>query len=159
TLAAQRALGKEGSEGDLPNTERDLPIGVIGLLTLICLAPIPVLLANFDTSGTLGGYTTLLVGAGMVYIILVSFFVSSVCGYMAGLIGSSNSPLSGIGILATLGAALLMVAGVRGALPVSAQPALVAYALFVTAVGFCLGPSPHHQLQDLNTRPALPATP
>ena len=42
----------------------------------------------------------------------MSFFVSAVCGYMAGLIGSSNSPLSGIGILVVIGAALLL--GGRG---------------------------------------------
>ena len=36
--------------------------------------------------------------AGLLYVALMSFFVSAICGYMAGLIGSSNSPLSGIGI-------------------------------------------------------------
>jgi putative OPT family oligopeptide transporter len=159
TLAASRARGKEGTEGALPNTERDLPIGVIGLLTLICLAPIPVLLANFDTSGALSNYTTLLVGAGMVYIILVSFFVSSVCGYMAGLIGSSNSPLSGIGILATLGAALLLAVSVRSSLGASGQHALVAYALFVTAVIFAVACIANNNLQDLKTGQLVDATP
>jgi len=53
----------------------------------------------------------------MIYIVVMSFFVSSVCGYMAGLIGASNSPLSGIGILAVIGASLLLVFGIRGSLP------------------------------------------
>ena len=39
-----------------------------------------------------------LVVGGVVYVVLMSFFVAAVCGYMAGLIGSSNSPLSGVGI-------------------------------------------------------------
>ena len=52
--------------------------------------------------------TTLVIG-GVFYVFLMSFFVSAVCGYMAGLIGSSNSPLSGIGILVVIGAALLLV--------------------------------------------------
>ena len=45
----------------------------------------------------------------MLYIAIMSFLVSAVCGYMAGLIGSSNSPLSGIGILAVIGFALILV--------------------------------------------------
>ena len=48
------------------------------------------------------GALPLLVGAGLLYIVLMSFFVSTVCGYMAGLIGSSNSPLSGIGIIVVI---------------------------------------------------------
>src|SRR5262249_52134827 len=86
-------------------------------------------------------------------------FVSSVCGYMAGLIGASNSPLSGIGILAVIGAALLMVAGVRPYLPVSAQPALVAYALFVTAVVFAIATIANNNSQDLKTGQLVDATP
>ena len=54
-----------------------------------------------------------MVAGALVYIALMSFFVSAVCGYMAGLIGSSNSPLSGIGILVVIGAALLLVLGVK----------------------------------------------
>ena len=50
----------------------------------------------------------------MLYIAIMSFLVSAVCGYMAGLIGSSNSPLSGIGILAVIGFALILVFGLRG---------------------------------------------
>jgi putative OPT family oligopeptide transporter len=78
---------------------------------------------------------------------------------MAGLIGSSNSPLSGIGILAVIGAALLLVFGVRSSLPVSAQPALVAYALFVTAVVFSVATIANNNLQDLKTGQLVDATP
>ena len=59
------------------------------------MVPIAVLLANFDSGGALSGHMTLLVIGGLIYIAVMSFFVSAVCGYMAGLIGSSNSPLSG----------------------------------------------------------------
>ena len=83
------------------------------------MVPIGVLLANFSVSSGLGDHMLLLVVGGLVYIALMSFFVSAVCGYMAGLIGSSNSPLSGIGILVVIGAALLLVFGVRSAVPAS----------------------------------------
>jgi putative OPT family oligopeptide transporter len=157
-LAASRAR-RAGDRGALPRTEQDIPIGVVGLITLICLAPIAVLLASFDSGGALNGHMTLLVTVGVIYIVLMSFFVSSVCGYMAGLIGSSNSPLSGIGILAVIGAALLLVVGVRASLPVSAQQALVAYALFVTAVIFAVATIANNNLQDLKTGQLVDATP
>jgi putative OPT family oligopeptide transporter len=94
-----------------------------------------------------------------VYIVLMSFFVSSVCGYMAGLIGSSNSPLSGIGILAVIGAALLLVFGLRASLPENAQQALVAFALFVTSIIFAVATIANNNLQDLKTGQLVDATP
>jgi putative OPT family oligopeptide transporter len=159
TLAASRARGPAGTETALPRTERDIPIGMIALLTLICLAPIPVLLAKFDTTGALSGHTAALAVGGLIYIVLMSFLVSSVCGYMAGLIGSSNSPLSGIGILATLGAALLLVATVRSSLPAGGERALVAYALFVTSLIFAVAAIANNNLQDLKTGQLVDATP
>jgi putative OPT family oligopeptide transporter len=89
----------------------------------------------------------------------MSFLVSSVCGYMAGLIGASNSPLSGIGILATLGAALLLVAGVRSGLPADSEHALVAYTLFVTSLIFAVATIANNNLQDLKTGQLVEATP
>jgi putative OPT family oligopeptide transporter len=158
TLAASRARGP-GNESALPRTEHDMPIGMIALLTVICLAPIPVLLAKFDSSGVLSGHETALVVGGLIYIVLMSFLVSSVCGYMAGLIGSSNSPLSGIGILATLGAALLLVVSVRSSLPAGGEHALVAYTLFVTSVIFAVAAIANNNLQDLKTGQLVDATP
>ena len=159
TMAASRAARSSGPEGALPSTERDLPMGIIALLTLVCLAPIPFLLARFDVTGVLSGHMTGLVIGGMIYIILVSFLVSSVCGYMAGLIGSSNSPLSGIGILGTLGAALLLAFTVRSGLGPDGQHALVAYALFVTCVIFAVAAIANNNLQDLKTGQLVAATP
>jgi putative OPT family oligopeptide transporter len=158
TLAASRARGS-GNEAALPKTEHDMPIRMIAVLTLICLAPIPVLLANFDSSGVLSGHKTLLVVGGLIYVVLMGFLVSSVCGYMAGLIGASNSPLSGIGILATLGAALLLVVGVRSSLPAGGEHALVAYALFVTSLIFAVATIANNNLQDLKTGQLVDATP
>jgi putative OPT family oligopeptide transporter len=157
-LAASRAR-RAGNSTALPRTERDIPIGLVGLITLACLAPIAVLLGKFDSHGALDAHITTLALAGLVYVVLMSFFVSAVCGYMAGLIGSSNSPLSGIGILAVIGAALLLAFGVRSSLPASAQQALVAYALFVTAVVFAVATIANNNLQDLKTGQLVDATP
>ncbi len=157
-MAASRAR-RTGNRDALPQTERDIPIGIVGLATLVCLLPIAVLLANFDSGGALSNHMALLVIGGMLYIAIMSFFVSSVCGYMAGLIGSSNSPLSGIGILAVIGAALLLVFGLRSSLPADAGPALVAFALFVTSVVFAVACIANNNLQDLKTGQLVGATP
>jgi putative OPT family oligopeptide transporter len=77
---------------------------------------------------------------------------------MAGLIGSSNSPLSGIGILAVLGAALLLVMA-RTTLAPDAGPVLVAFALFATAVVFAVATIANDNLQDLKTGQLVGATP
>ena len=158
TLAASRAR-RVTNQVDFPRTERDIPIAAIGILMLICLAPIAVLLANFDSNGVLTAHMTTLVICGLIYIVVMSFFVSSVCGYMAGLIGSSNSPLSGIGILAVLGASLLLVFGVRSGLPAGGERALVAFALFVTSVIFAVACIANNNLQDLKTGQLVDATP
>jgi putative OPT family oligopeptide transporter len=158
TLAASRA-SRAGNAAALPPTERDMPMSAIGLTMLLCLAPIVVLLATFDSGGALTAYKMTLVVGGFIYIVLMSFFVSAVCGYMAGLIGSSNSPLSGIGILAVLGASLLLVFAVRSGIPASGQPALVAFALFVTAIIFAVATIANNNLQDLKTGQLVGATP
>src|SRR6266513_1497085 len=122
-MAASRAR-KAGKSATLPITERDIPIGIVGLVTLVCMLPIAWVLGFFANSGGLGAHVTTLVVGGVFYIFLMSFFVSTVCGYMAGLIGSSNSPLSGIGILVVIGATLLLAFGVKPYVPIEAYKAL-----------------------------------
>src|SRR5438552_17886553 len=87
------------------------------------------------------------------------FFVSSVIGYMAWLIGSSNCPLSGIGILVVIGAALLLVIGVKPYVGPDAGKALMAFALFTTAVIFNVAAIANNNLQDLKTGQLVDATP
>src|SRR3546814_20343830 len=78
---------------------------------------------------------------------------------MAGLIGSSNSPISAVGILAILSAAL-MLAGLFGRdNGPDVQQALVAYALIVTSLVFGVAPISNDNLQDLKTGHLVRATP
>jgi putative OPT family oligopeptide transporter len=156
-IAASRLRKRGGAL--LPRTERDIPIGIVALVTVACMAPIGWLLASFGAASGLGDEVALLVIGGIVYIALMSFFVAAVCGYMAGLIGASNSPLSGVGILVVVGAALLLVIAVKPFLPGSAAPALVAFALFVTSVVFCAATISNDNLQDLKTGQLVDATP
>ncbi|MBV1776234.1 oligopeptide transporter, OPT family [Burkholderiaceae bacterium DAT-1] len=156
---AANKVRKAGQGASLPRVERDMPIGIVGLITLLCLLPIGWLLYDFSVQAGLGNEVSILVVGGITYIVLMSFFVSAVCGYMAGLIGSSNSPLSGVGILVVIGAALLLVAGVKPHLPESAGQALVAFALFATSVVFAVATIANNNLQDLKTGELVEATP
>jgi putative OPT family oligopeptide transporter len=157
-MAASRAR-KAGKAETLPITERDIPIGIVGLVTLACMLPIGWLLGIFGNTSGLGAHLPTLIIGGVVYIVLMSFFVSAVCGYMAGLIGSSNSPLSGIGILVVIGAALLLVIGVKPYIGPDSNKALMAFALFTTAVIFNVAAIANNNLQDLKTGQLVGATP
>ena len=149
----------QGNAATLPRTEQDIPIGIVGLASLLCVLPVGVLLAQFVAGSGLGEHLVFLVLSGVLYVAVMSFLVSAVVGYMAGLIGSSNSPLSGIGILAVIGFALILVFGVHaGSSPVTGT-AFVAYALFVTAVVFAAAAIANNNLQDLKTGQLVDATP
>jgi putative OPT family oligopeptide transporter len=157
-MAASRARAA-GQGALLPRTEQDIPIGIVGIVTLVCLLPIGWLLADFVLRSGLGDHVWLLALGGVAYVALMSFLVAAVCGYMAGLIGSSNSPLSGIGIIVVIGAALLLVVGVRAAAPAGGEKALVAFALFLTSVVFAVATIANDNLQDLKTGQLVDATP
>ena len=157
-MAAARAR-KAGKADTLPITERDIPIGIVGIVTLVCMLPIGWVLGYFANTSGLGANMTTLVVGGVFYVLLMSFFVSAVCGYMAGLIGSSNSPLSGVGILVVIGVALLLVFGVKPYVSPDAGKALIAFALFTTAVIFNVAAIANNNLQDLKTGQLVDATP
>jgi putative OPT family oligopeptide transporter len=157
-MAASR-VRKAGHLATLPRTEHDMPIGMVGLITLLCLIPVAWLLGHFAGISGLGEHTALLVIGGVLFVVILSFLVSAVCGYMAGLIGSSNSPLSGVGILVVIIAALLLVLGVKSMMPEEAGKALVAFALFITAIVFAVASIANNNLQDLKTGQLVDATP
>ncbi len=157
-MAASR-VRSAGQGALLPRTEQDIPLGQMLLISLACLVPIGFLLANFVNASHLGQHMVLLVTGGLVFVVLMSFLVSTVCGYMAGLIGSSNSPLSGIGILVVIAAALLLVLGVSGGLDAQGRKMLVAFALFVTSIVFAVAAIANNNLQDLKTGQLVDATP
>ncbi|MFO1507828.1 MAG: oligopeptide transporter, OPT family [Lysobacterales bacterium] len=157
-MRASRAR-KAGTLDSLPRTEHDMPIGTVGLISLACLVPVGYLLWHFGVASGLGAVSGTLVIGGVAFVIVLSFLVSAVCGYMAGLIGSSNSPLSGIGILVVIIAALLLVLGVKPFLPGDAGKALVAFALFITSIVFAVASIANNNLQDLKTGQLVDATP
>ena len=157
-MASSKAR-KAGKGDSLARTELDIPVDQVGIVSLLCILPICWLLWSFASGAGLGEHGLLLTIGGIIIVVVVGFLVSTVCGYMAGLIGASNSPLSGIGILVVAITALFLVATVKSALPPEMGKALVAYSLFVTSVVFCVAAIANNNLQDLKTGQLVDATP
>jgi putative OPT family oligopeptide transporter len=91
------------------------------------------------------------------FVLLGGFLIAGICGYMAGLIGASNSPISGVGILSIVLCASVLILAV----PATAvtRPALVAFALFITAIVFACATISNDNLQDLKTGQLVGASP
>jgi putative OPT family oligopeptide transporter len=153
-IAASKARG--GGQV-LELTERDLPVGIVGGTILLSLIPIAGLLWWFASGGPVAANGVAVIGATLIYVLVVGAIIAAVCGYMAGLIGASNSPVSGVGILAVLAAAVLLSL-FFGSDPANAQ-ALTAYALFTTAIVFSIATISNDNLQDLKTGQLVGATP
>ncbi|AYO79807.1 peptide transporter [Sphingobium yanoikuyae] len=149
---------KSGDAGTLDITERDLPIGIVFGTILASLVPIAVLLWIFAQGGPIAANPVPIIGLTLAYILVAGIVIASVCGYMAGLIGASNSPISGVGILAVLGASLILAAIYGSGHPEQSQ-ALIAYALFTTAIVFGVATISNDNLQDLKTGQLVGATP
>jgi putative OPT family oligopeptide transporter len=157
-LGALAAQGRRGEGVVLDRVEQDIPIGIVALVSAGCLVPIGFVIANFLQAGPLAALTLPLTGAALIYIAVAGFAIAGVCGYMAGLAGSSNSPVSGLAILAVLGASLIVTAIGAGAVVGDPKP-LVAFALLVTAVLLAAAVSANDNLQDLKTGQLVEATP
>ena len=155
---AANAERKAGRGGALPITERDLPIGIVAGTILVLMIPIGLLLYAFASTDPIAANPGATLAASIVYILIAGVVIAAVCGYMAGLIGASNSPISGVGILAVVGIALILAALFPHATG-DASKALVAFALFVTAVVFGVATISNNNLQDLKTGELVAATP
>lgn len=156
-IAASRTKAAHGT-ASLPRTEQDIPIGIVAASIAASAVPLAILLASFLGGGSFGGSITILTSAGVLYILIAGFLVAAVCGYMAGLIGSSNSPVSGLAILAVLGISLALAAFAHGSGD-AGKPALIAFALFVTAIVLAVATIANDNLQDLKTGQLVDATP
>jgi putative OPT family oligopeptide transporter len=157
-IAASRAR-RVGGQESLPITERDIPIGIIVGGIILALIPIGLLLSAFAQSGPIGAEPAATLALSLFYIFVAGAIIAAITGYMAGLIGASNSPVSGVGILTVLGISLILAALFGPNLDLSASQSLVAFALFVTAIIFGIATIANDNLQDLKTGQLVGATP
>lgn len=104
--------------------------------------------------------TFVIVGVGVA--VLMGFFVAAACAYMAGLVGTSSSPISGIGILAIIVASLVMY-GLCSSFGIFALPGgekfATATAIFTTSIIMAIACISNDNMQDLKTGYLVGATP
>jgi len=132
---------------DIPHTERDLPMG--GVLICIALFVVPLFTLYYLVVGSFG------VSLAMAVIMIVAgFLFSSVSGYMAGLVGSSNNPVSGITICTILFASLVLMWMVGGNSSIGAVAVV-----FIGAVVCNAAAVAGDNLQDLKAGQLIGATP
>ena len=153
SLAASR---RRKAGVNVPAQERDLSLGWVVGITLALMIPIGLLLWLFLKGTPLEHHTGGLIFLSILFILALGLAVASVCGYMAGLIGSSNSPVSGVGILVAIVTALV----IKAAVPAGSDPkTLVAYTLFTAAIVFGIATISNDNLQDLKTGQLVNSTP
>jgi putative OPT family oligopeptide transporter len=151
TLAASRA------EGIRDDKDRDLAPAWIFALTAACLIVAAFLAFTFVRATPLAPFAVRLTIIAVPFVLLGGFLIAGICGYMAGLIGASNSPISGVGILSIVMCASILILAVT---PTAAtRTAMVAFALFITAIVFACATISNDNLQDLKTGQLVGASP
>lgn len=151
TLMASRAVATADAR------DRDISPPWIFGLTAVCLIIAAWLSFTFAKSTVLAPSALKLTLIAVPFVLIIGFVIAGVCGYMAGLIGASNSPISGVGILSIVVAASLVALAVSPTAQTS--HALVAFALFVTAIVFACATISNDNLQDLKTGQLVGASP
>ncbi len=134
--------------GSALRTDRDAGVFWLLGLTVASLAPMLFLYSHLLDQRVVAG-------AGLtVLMVVTAFLFSAVAGYMAGLVGSSSNPVSGVTIATIMLAALLLLS-ILG----REHPAGPAAALLVGAVVCCAAAMGGDNLQDLKTGHLVGATP
>ena len=156
-IAATARARREGAAIDL--TERDLPGGWVLGVSAAMFGPILYLVWQFVQGGPLAGSIGAVFALALAFIIIVGIFTAVVTGYMAGLVGTSNSPVSGVGILSVLIASVLIAAMFGGGATPEQTKALIAFALFIVSFVFGIAIVANDNLQDLKTGQLVGSTP
>ena len=137
---------KESSD-NVSLEERDLPINYVFMAIIAML--IPIALTYF---GIIGSWTSAII---LSFVMLIfGFLFSAVAAYMAGVVGTSNNPISGVTIATILFSSLLIITffdidSSKGA----------AAAILIGAVVCCAAAIGGDNLQDLKTGNIVGATP
>lgn len=140
-----KTLGESGD--DIPLEERDLPVNYVFIAILLML--IPISFTYFDIISSWSSAVTL-----SIIMCVFGFLFSAVAAYMAGVVGSSNNPISGVTIATILFSSLLIITffnidSSKGA----------AAAILIGAVVCCAAAIGGDNLQDLKTGNIVGATP
>jgi len=145
-LAAYRSLEK-GETVEIARTEKDMPMKWILVLIVASVVPLFLVYQVFVQGVS--------VSLPMAVVMLVAGFIfSAVAGYMAGLVGSSNNPISGVTIATVVVSSLLLVF-LMGRENVNGPAA----AIVVGSVVCCAAAIAGDNMQDLKAGYIVKATP
>ncbi|MBL6904595.1 oligopeptide transporter, OPT family [Gammaproteobacteria bacterium] len=147
-IAAIRELRNNLTSGDLmgDSLERDIPTWAIIALTLGCVAVLAFVNYRF-TSGV--GITIL----STIVMLVMGFFFTAVASYIVGLVGNSNSPVSGMTITA-----VLVAGGMLWLFNYTGMEAMVA-TLGIAAIVCCVAATSGDVCNDLKTGTLVGAAP
>ncbi len=151
TLSAKRAVGIADDR------DRDLSPPWIIAIAIVCAIAAGYLAFTFARSTVLANDAVMLTVIAVPFVVIVGFIIAGICGYMAGLIGASNSPISGVGILSIVVCASILAIVVQPT--ATTRLPLVAFALFITAIVFACATISNDNLQDLKTGQLVGASP
>ena len=151
------------NEQDRHRMDIDMSIKSIGWVFALTVAGLLAIFYAFVSPANLPlmqHLTFVLVGVGVA--VLMGFFVAAACAYMAGLVGTSSSPISGIGILGIIVSSLVMYAlcssfGIFD-LP-GGEKFATATAIFTTSIIMAIACISNDNMQDLKTGYLVGATP
>ncbi|CUJ51641.1 OPT family oligopeptide transporter [Achromobacter xylosoxidans] len=161
--ASFSALTRAGAAraGKAPRTERDLSAGWISVVTLVLVAVLVITFQVFLADAPLTAAAVWkLVAYAVLFAFVFGFLVAAACGYMAGLVGTSTSPISGVGIVAIVLVSLLLLALGGDLLAVqNGVQMTIALAIFSTSAVVAVASISNDNLQDLKTGWLVGATP
>lgn len=157
---------RSGNAVTVPRTEQDTPINYVFFATLAMAVPVLIVflfVVNQDALGIGTGLYWSTIGFGVLFSLTAGFLFSSVAGYMAGLVGSSNNPISGVTIatILTISLILLVLLGqeIDFAVNVAQATAASATAILVGGVVCCAAAIAGDNMQDLKAGQLVGATP
>lgn len=158
-----RTLRADVSVDDIAPTERDLsPKAIFSIMAGMVVILVATFYAFISDSGLSAGVAWMLVICAVLFAFIMGFLVAAACGYMAGLVGSSASPMSGIAIVAAIAISLiLLVIGQANDLLSTPEGTnfATALALFTTSTVLAVACISNDNLQDLKTGYLVNATP
>lgn len=142
-------------------SKQDLSIKSIMILFIITLIGLFATFYSFVSEANLSlSYLLLFSVGGTILAVLIGFFVAAACGYMAGLVGSSSSPISGIGLIAIIISSLMiLLVGAEIFKDELLSKFAIALAIFITSVILATAAISNDNLQDLKTGHLVGATP
>ncbi|EAL6784750.1 oligopeptide transporter, OPT family [Campylobacter jejuni] len=142
-------------------TNIDLSLKSIFILFVLMVVGLFITFYSFVEDANLSIYYQMLFSfVGTLVSVLIGFFVAAACGYMAGLVGSSSSPISGIGLIGVIISSIVfLVLGVELFQDPMLSKFAVALAIFTTSVILATAAISNNNLQDLKTGHLVGATP